>query len=467
MKVIQRRWNKYLGMLILLSLIVLCSQSVQAQMLSPSRPIKKNMTHSACENFMCIAKMGAGFNTCQSNLECANLSQDIYAGQPLDQNNQKVFHFSPSGNILNEISDASLPQYSGFGGSLGIIPDVTGDKIDDLGIGTYNTDISGNDNPGKVSVYSSSGQFLWMVEGTELWQHLGYAIDGIPDVNGDGFGDIVATDYFTITFPSQIHVYNGRTGQLIWEKPAGVSTTATFGLAVSGLDDVNNDGRGDVLVGAHGYGAVPGRVDIYSGKNGDLLWSQEGENLNDKFGSSVSNIPDIDNDLVGDFIVGAARVDCSLGENCGKIYVFSGKTKTLSLTLTGSQSSAFFGAKVGGVPDIDGDGKGDILITDEPGDGPPQKGRVYVYSSQGNLLWSVEAEKPFQKFGMDIAGLRDIDGDEKGDVLIGAYGFSGTSLANSGKVYLYSGAGGNLLWSHEGDSIGGGLGLSVAGPRQF
>jgi hypothetical protein len=466
METLQSKWNKYVGMLILLSLIVFCSQPVQAQMTLSHRVKVVPVTHSVCENFMCIEKMGVGLNTCQSNLECANLSQDIYAGHPLDLNNQKVLHFSPSGNILNEISDASLPQYSGFGGSLGIIPDVTGDKIDDLGIGTYNTDISGNDNPGKVSVYSSSGQFLWMVEGTELWQHLGYAIDGIPDVNGDGFGDIVATDFFTITFPSQIHVYNGRTGQLIWEKPAGVSTTATFGLAVSGLDDINNDGRGDVLVGAKGYGAVPGRVDIYSGKNGDLLWSQEGENLNDRFGSSVRNIPDIDNDQVGDFIVGATGFDCSFGAECGKVYIFSGKTKNLSLTLTGPQSFAYFGVKVSGVPDLDGDAKGDILIADAPFNGPPKKDRVYVYSSQGNLLWSVEAEKPFEKFGMAIAGLRDIDGDEKGDVLIGAYGFDGALLANSGKVYLYSGAGGNLLWSHEGDSIGG-LGLSVAGPRQF
>jgi hypothetical protein len=44
-----------------------------------------------------------------------------------------------------------------------------------------------------------------------------------------------------------------------------------FGLAVSGIGDVNNDGHRDLIVGAPGEDNVEGRVYLFSGATGEPL----------------------------------------------------------------------------------------------------------------------------------------------------------------------------------------------------
>ncbi|MCA9414295.1 MAG: choice-of-anchor D domain-containing protein, partial [Candidatus Omnitrophica bacterium] len=85
-----------------------------------------------------------------------------------------------------------------------------------------------------------------------------------------------------------------------------------FGSGVSGIPDVNDDGRGDVAIGANNEdpGATPneaGRAYIFDGSNGALIKTlvSPNEQSSGHFGFSVSGFSDVDGDGLGDVIAGA------------------------------------------------------------------------------------------------------------------------------------------------------------------
>jgi hypothetical protein len=84
-----------------------------------------------------------------------------------------------------------------------------------------------------------------------------------------------------------------------------------FGTSVSGIPDVNGDGLGDFIVGAPGeFGMgidTAGRAYIFSGLDGSLIRAHSSPNavLDGRFGQAVSGVPDLNNDGRGDYIIGA------------------------------------------------------------------------------------------------------------------------------------------------------------------
>src|SRR5690606_30338866 len=132
------------------------------------------------------------------------------------------------------------------------------------------------------------------------------------------------------------------------------------------------------------------------------------------------------------------------------------------------QDDGQFGYAVAGVPDADGDGRGDLLVGayQEEGAGQSYAGRAYVFSgATGVLLHALVSPNPAfgRLFGSSVAGVPDVDGDGRGDLLVGEPGALGAGLV--GRAYVFSGATGALL--HELASLdpeaGGLFGIWVAG----
>jgi hypothetical protein len=250
-----------------------------------------------------------------------------------------------------------------------------------------------------------------------------------------------------------------------------------FGYAVSGVEDVDADGRNDFLIGASeetSNASDEGRVYVFSGGTGALLHTLVSPNVEAEgaFGIAIAGVPDVDSDGRGDLLVGANGESLSPDhDEAGRAYLFSGATGALLHTLRSPVAlrGGYFGASVAGVDDVDGDGKSDLLV------GMPSRfvfadaGRAFVFSGATGALLQVLVSpnsEPFGSFGIAVAGLLDVDWDGRGDLLVGAdHEDPGSSPERAGRAYVFSGATGVLLHTlvSPNEEFLGGFGEAVAG----
>ena len=83
-----------------------------------------------------------------------------------------------------------------------------------------------------------------------------------------------------------------------------------LGSSVSGAGDVNGDGFADLIVGApcdDNNGFRSGSARVYSGIDGNVLYTFDGDDVGDRLGSSVSGAGDVNGDGFADLIVGAGE----------------------------------------------------------------------------------------------------------------------------------------------------------------
>lgn len=252
-----------------------------------------------------------------------------------------------------------------------------------------------------------------------------------------GFGVLLLMASFTSAEGTSIQTLLAPTG----EQPGDY-----FGQSVSSAGDVNGDGYGDVMVGAHFNdvgGMDAGRAYVYYGGPGadavaDLTLT--GSAASDYFGQSVSTAEDVNGDGYGDLIIGAWGSDVG-GTDAGGAYVFyggPGADAVADLVLTGTAAGDRFGISVSAAGDMNGDGFGDVIV----GANGNGAGQAYVYYGGPGadavpdltLLGAAVGDV----FGTSVASAGDVDGDGFGDVIIGALRNSSGGV-NAGQAYVYYG----------------------------
>ncbi len=229
-----------------------------------------------------------------------------------------------------------------------------------------------------------------------------------------------------------------------------------FGYALAGIGDINNDGVGDLLVGAPGEhsgitNVNTGHAYVLSGLNADVLYTLlppiPAQFSVKRGGTSVASVPDVNGDDIADWVVGAPSATIGAVATAGEVYIFSGADGQWIRTIAppAAQLNAQFGTGVVGVADVDGDGFGDILVGCPFEDHPQpigDAGAVHLMSgATGAHIRTYLAPTPTTNayFGSSLAVIRRAGVEQ---LLVGAPRAGATT---SGEIYVYSLANDDLL----------------------
>ena len=288
----------------------------------------------------------------------------------------------------------------GHGGwvySVDTLSDVTGDSVPEViaGVGGWN---SGTMGPRCVYVFNgTTGEILFRSQANDAV----ISVCSIPDVDGDGFDDIVAGAGGNATRDHHVYLISGNpaeNGRLIWSYDTGNDL-----WWVSSINDINGDGINDVVAGNWG-----GKVIALSGQNGDLLWERVVSNVVMK----VVPIGDVSGDGIEDVAVGSwsNKVEALSGNNGNVLWTVytSGDVWTVAR-----------------VPDLDGDGYDDVAAGSFDN-------TLYVISGQtGNIIWTFSGNNKF----FTVLSIPDVNNDGYAEVGGGTQMLGG----NGGTFYLLSG----------------------------
>jgi hypothetical protein len=316
--------------------------------------------------------------------------------------------------------------------------------------------------PEAVALYSYTSE--------QAGDSYGWASENLGDINGDGANDFIVSAPFFIaegTRVGKIYIYSGADGALLNAVTGNPYDQLGFGVA--GAGDVNADGVPDYVAGGRGSLLAPtpfkGRVVVFSGADHSVLHEFIGEE-GDAFGYDVNAAGDVNGDGFGDVIVGAAQADFS-GFQTGRVYVFSGADGTVLWTEDGSTRNGFLGSAVGYVGDLNGDGATELVAGAFGAVTPnhPTRGRAYVYDgATGTILFTLAPTSgaPQARFGQFFtSNAGDVNGDRVPDIFVADYN-SSVEAKYAGKAYVFSGVDGSLLLmiaGEEGDGLGPGRGI--------
>ena len=351
--------------------------------------------------------------------------------------------------IIHELAgEAKGDQFGWIARNIG---DTDGDRINDLTTSAPLYKVN-NIPAGRVYVYSGkSGKLLWTQTG-QPGDTLGLGIEAAGDTNRDGVPDVIAG----APGAGKAYVYSGKDGKILLTLGTGDKSEA-FGRKVSDTGDLNGDGHGDIMVGAPGNstaGKGAGRAYIFSGKDGSILLTLDGEKAGDGFGSSVAGFKDRRHAFL---IVGAPNAGPN---NRGRVYAYAGLAREPKFIIesdeTGAQLGGMFVSVVG---DVNRDKVPDVYASDFLNSAKgASTGRIYIHSgADGKRLLTLTGEAAGDGFGIGPADAGDVNGDGHDDLIIGAWQHRGAAISG-GKVYLYSGKDGGLLQTYTcripGDTFG-------------
>ena len=325
--------------------------------------------------------------------------------------------------------------------------DLDGDQVGDYVIASYLLpNYMTGPTEGIADVYSgATGALLHALKGELDGDGFGSHVRFLGDVDADGVDDLGVGAEWVDASPTKpqsgrVYVYSGRTATVLY-RITGLKAMEFMGT-INGVGDVNADGHADFAVGSCGFNAGPngeGKVSVHSGATGKKLYTLVGENPGDGFGSNLCPLGDVNADGATEFAVWGPGAP-SLAE--GRVYVYTGFSGALLYTIDGTLQNQQLGQlSQSGPTDINGDGFDDVILGTSYylGSGKSESKLQFHDGRNGRLLHEIIGETTkggsTESIGASSDALGDINGDGFDDILVGAPGWN----AAEGRVYVYAG----------------------------
>ena len=325
------------------------------------------------------------------------------------------------------------------------------------------------------------------IDGVASSDQAGTAVASAGDVNGDGLADVIVgapnADPNARRDAGTVYVVFGRgdgasvdLGKIVSSglgfRIEGAVTTDRLGGAVSRAGDMNGDGLGDVIVGAReadnrgrsGSGSAyvifgrtsSGAVDTANlGSNGFRI---DGATSGERAASWVSGGRDVNADGRPDVMLGSPLADRNVRTNSGTVWVVFGKADSsgVDTAALGSAGYAIDGAAAGDqlstvavTRDVSGDGRSDVFAGARFADaaGRVDSGAAYLVAGKadgsavdlaagGSSIQTLHGAAAADNAGAALAQGGDLDGNGRGDLLLGAPGADNNGRSASGSAYV-------------------------------
>ena len=273
----------------------------------------------------------------------------------------EVHSFAKISNLVESFT-AELHDSENFGTSLANAGDLNGDGVTDLLVGSPNKNdgltkagalyILFLDTTGSVDFHQkisrNNGGFTGALYTND---YFGKSVCPIWDLDGDGWNDMVVgatgdddggTDIGAVYVIFTNYEFKAKSFQKISSTLGSftgiVSGANSLGFANALVGDLNEDGNADIMTGSHGADDPSSNIGavyiLFLSASGSCLSHQKlgatagpfsfDLTQSDSFGYSVSNLGDLNGDLIGDAVVGAILDSISGSSYTGSVYVVFG-----------------------------------------------------------------------------------------------------------------------------------------------
>ncbi|XP_071603301.1 integrin alpha-4 [Heliangelus exortis] len=286
-----------------------------------------------------VRKFGEDHGSCQAGMSSFYLEDLIIMGAPGSFYwTGSIFVYNTTANTIHAYTDSNnqvkFGSYLGY--SVGAGHFLTSTSIEVIGGAPQQEQI------GKAYIFSIEKQLniLFELRGKKLGSYFGAAVCAV-DLNADGLSDLLvgAPMQSTIREEGRVYVYinSGSEAKMVELDTAlsgSDSYAARFGESIANLGDIDNDGFEDVAIGAPQENNLEGVIYIYNGREDGItpsfsqrIQGHQVSNSLSMFGQSIASGIDADNNGYQDVAVGAFLSDSAVVLRTRPVIIVEGSLK--------------------------------------------------------------------------------------------------------------------------------------------